>query len=217
MRLYGFWRSTATWRIRIALEVKGIPYEYVPVNLARGVSEQRSPEFAKRNPMKHVPVLEVAIDGTTRSLAESIAILEYLEETAPTPALLPRDTFLRARTRQIAALVASGIQPLQNTKVQEHVELGLGLDPREWVRHWVVPGLVALETLVRETAGAFCVGDEITFADCCLVPQLAFAERFGVDAADLPTLVRIGAACGRLPAFQRAHADRQVDAPRTTG
>lgn len=214
MRLHGYWRSTATWRVRIALAVKGVDYEYVPVDLRKGVSEQRSERFTTMNPMRHVPVLELELDGVPRVLAESMAILEHLEETMPSPALLPRDAFLRARTRQLAMLVVSGIQPLQNTKVQEHVEDVLHQDGPAWIRRWVEPGLASLEALVRETAGTYSVGDQVTFADCCLVPQLAFARRFGIDLSPMPTLLAIESTCAALPAFERAHADRQVDAPK---
>ena len=212
MRLYGYWRSTCSWRVRIALSYKGIAYEYVPVHLVRGGGEQHRDEFRARNPMSHVPVLELELDGRPRHLAESMAILELLEERVPEPSLLPRDPFLRARARQLASVVVSGIQPLQNTKVQGWVRDQLGADERAWCRHWVIPGLEALETLTRETAGTFSVGDEPSFADVCLVPQLHFSRRFGVDVEAYPTLRAIERACSALPAFEQAHADRQPDA-----
>jgi maleylpyruvate isomerase len=212
MRLYGYWRSTATWRVRIALAHKGLDYEISPVHLVAG--EQHQDAFVARNPMRHVPVLEITAAGQTRHLAESMAILEWLEETYPEPPLLPTDSFLRARARQLALVVVSGIQPLQNTKVQRWVREELRSDDAAWVRHWVGSGLTALETLVRETAGRFSVGDELSYADVCLVPELHFARRIGVDLGAFPTLTSIEAACERLPAFERAHADRQPDATR---
>lgn len=212
MRLHGFWRSTATWRVRIALAHKGIVYEYVPVHLVRDGGEQHRPEFYELNPMRHVPVLELQVEGRTEHLAESLAILEFLEETNPTPPLLPADPFLRARVRQLALLVATGIQPLQNTKVQKWVRDQLHADEAAWARHWVTLGLDALEALAEQSAGAFCVGDQLSFADVCLVPQLGFARRFGVPLERYPTLCRIDATCARLPAFAAAHADRQPDA-----
>jgi maleylpyruvate isomerase len=210
MKLYGFFRSTATWRVRIALAHKGIEHEYVPVHLRRG--EQHRPEFLEKNPIGHVPVLELTLDGRERRVAESIAILELLEELHPTPPLLPEDAFLRARARQLALLVASGIQPLQNTAVQLWVEQELHADAPAWARHWITRGLAAVETLTRETAGKFSVGDALSFADLCLVPQLHFARRVDVDLAPYPTLRAIDAACAPLPAFVRAHADNQPDA-----
>jgi len=211
MRLYGFWRSTATWRVRIGLGLKNVSYEYVPIDLRKG-DEQHRPEFQARNPMKHVPVLEVEVGGTTRNLAESMAILEFLEETIPEPAMLPADPFLRARSRQLAMMIVSGIQPLQNTKVQQYVEDVMHQDGAAWLRRWVGPGLEALEALVGETAGRYCVGDQVTFADACLVPQLYFARRFGVELSGFPTLLRIEEACAALPAFEAAHARNQIDA-----
>ena len=212
MRLYGFWRSTATWRVRIALSHKGMEYEYVPVHLLKDGGGQHKPEFSAMNPMRHVPVLELEDGGRKRHLAESLAILEFLEETAPTPPLLPKDPFLRARARQLASLVVSGIQPLQNTKVQQWLKTELHVDELAWVQHWVSRGLGALEEITRETSGTFSVGNELSFADVCLVPQLAFAERFGVDVGRFPTLSAIDAACARLPAFVAAHSDNQSDA-----
>lgn len=170
--------------------------------------------------MRHVPVLELDLEldlgGTRRYLAESLAILEHLEESIPNPPLLPKDPFLRARTRQLAMVVVSGIQPLQNTKVQEHVQDVLHEDLAAWVKRWVEPGLESFEMLVGETAWTFCVGEQLTFAECCLVPQLAFSRRFGIELERWPTLARIEAACASLPAFERAHSDRQIDAGRQT-
>jgi maleylpyruvate isomerase len=212
MRLYGYWRSTATWRVRIALAHKGVAYEYVPVHLRRDGGEQNRPEFAAVNPMQRVPVLEWTEHDHTVRLVESLAIIEYLEERHPHDPLLPSDSFLRARARQLALVVTSGIQPLQNTGVQQYLETELHQDAKPWIRHWVGKGLTALETMTRETAGRFSIGDLPTIADVCLVPQLYFARRFGVDLAAYPTLVRIDAACSEIEAFQKAHAERQVDA-----
>jgi maleylpyruvate isomerase len=212
MRLYGFWRSSATWRVRIALAYKKIDYEYVPVHLRRDGGEQHRPAFRAKNPIGHVPVLELSIGGRDRRIAESLAILELLEEMHPEPTLLPRDPFLRARARQLALLVISGIQPLQNTSVQLYVENDLHLDARAWTRHWVMRGMSALEELMRETAGTYAIGDEVSYADVCLAPQMYFARRFGVDLEAYPTLRAVDAACAELPAFVHAHAERQPDA-----
>jgi maleylpyruvate isomerase len=208
MKLYGFWRSTATWRARLGLHWKGIDFTYQPVSLS--ANEQHSDSYAQVNPMRQVPVLE--LDDGTR-ISQSMAILHYLEETQPEPALLPKTPLLRARSRQLAELIVSGIQPLQNTGVQRYVADQLHADEKQWVRHWVEKGLGALEILTAEFAGAFSVGDEISIADLCLVPQLYFARRFDLDLTKYPTLLRIETACQSLEPFRRGHAEAQSDAP----
>ena len=207
MKLYGFWRSTCTWRVRIALELKGIEHEYQPVHLLKG--EQHQDGYARKNPMRQVPLLELD-DGTP--LAQSMAILDYLDEVYPEPPLLPPEPLLRARARKLAEIVASGIQPLQNTSTQKYVREQLHGDAKEWVRHFVASGLAALETETAAGAGVYSVGDQLTIADVCLVPELYFARRFGLDLSQYPTLVRIDAACAALPAFGKAHAEAQPDA-----
>ena len=216
MRLYGFWRSSATWRVRIALAHKDIAYEYVPVDLRKEGGEQNKPAFRAKNPMGRVPVLEIDLDGRTRLVSESMAILELVEERWPARPLLPKDAFLRARARQLAMLIVSGIQPLQNTGVQLHIENELRLDATPWIRHWVSNGLAAVETLAKETARTYAIGDDVTFADLCIVPQLYFARRFAIDLARYPTLVAIDEACAKLPAFEAAHAKNMPDAELTS-
>jgi maleylpyruvate isomerase len=212
MRLYGYWRSSSSWRVRIALHLKGIAFDYVPVHLLHEGGEHRRDDHRARNPMEQVPVLElVTPDGQRWHLAQSLAILEYLEEVKPDPPLLPRDPLQRARVRELAEIVNAGVQPFQNLAVQQHVK-ELGGDPAAWTRHYVGKGLAALEARARVTAGRYLVGDEVSFADACLVPQLYSARRFGVELTACPTLVRIDAALAELPAFQAAHADRQPDA-----
>jgi maleylpyruvate isomerase len=212
LKLYGFWRSTATWRVRIALEYKGIAYDYEPIDLSKGVEKQHSDEYRSKNPMRQVPLLE--IDGAAGGLriAQSIAIIEYLDERFPEPRLLPEDPVLRARARQLAEMTNSGIQPLQNTSVQGFVRDELKADEKAWTRHWVSRGLAALEVVTAETAGRFSIGDSISLPDILLVPELNFARRFSIPLDPYPTLTRIEAACADLPAFARAHADRQPDA-----
>jgi maleylpyruvate isomerase len=210
MKLYGYWRSSATWRVRIALACKGIAHDYQPVHLLEG--QQHSDAHRAANPMQQVPVLELEHDGRLVRLSQSLAILEYLEERFPEPALLPADPILRANVRQLAEMVNSGIQPLQNLSLTQYLRDTMHADERPFVQHWVGRGMAALEAAVAESAGRYAVGDAVTFADCCLVPQLYAARRFKVDVASFPTLLRIEAACMELPAFQRAHADRQPDA-----
>lgn len=210
--LYGFWRSTATWRVRIGLALKGIEYTYRPIDLIRDGGDQHSDEYRTKNPMRQVPLLELEDGGRPLRLAQSVAILEYLEERWPAPRLLPESRPLRARTRQLVEMINSGIQPLQNTSVQQRIKGELGRDEKAWIHHWVSRGLAALEAVIVEEAGRFAVGDQVTLADLFLVPQLSFSRRFAVPLGDYPTLLRIEAACAELPAFRRAHADRQPDA-----
>jgi maleylpyruvate isomerase len=213
--LYGFWRSTATWRVRIGLALKGLEHAYRPIHLAKDGGQQNSDEYRALNPMRQVPLLELEQGGRTARIAQSIAILEYLEERFPEPRLLPEDPLLRARARQLAEMINSGIQPLQNTSVQRYVRDELRADEKAWTRHWVGRGLAAVEAILAETAGRFSIGDSVSLPDLFVVPEMAFARRFGLPLDAYPTLVRVDAACSELPAFQRAHADRQPDAEPT--
>jgi maleylpyruvate isomerase len=214
LKLYGFWRSTATWRVRIALEYKGIAYDYEPIDLRKGAEEQHSEEYRSKNPMRQVPLIELDGGAGGLRIAQSLAIIEYLEERFPEPRLLPIDPLLRARARQLAEMTNSGIQPLQNTSVQAFVKDELNADEEAWTQHWVRRGLSALEVVTAETAGRFSIGDSLSLPDIVLVPELSFARRFSIPLDPYPTLTRIEAACADLPAFARAHADRQPDAPR---
>lgn len=210
MKLYSYWRSSSSHRVRIALHLKGIPFEYAAINLLEG--RQWEPEHRARSPMAKVPVLELD-DG--RLITESIAMLEFLEELYPTPSLLPADRWLRARARMLANMVASGIQPFQNREVGIYLRKSYDADEKAWTRHWLAQGLHALELATNATARRFCVGDEPTFADVFLVPQLVAARRFQVDLEPMPTLRRIDETCAGLEAFQKADPEVQPDAPRT--
>ncbi len=212
MRLYNYWRSSASWRVRIALAWKKVPYEYRAVHLVKEGGEQYRPEYKAMNPASQVPLLELD-DG--RTIAQSMAIVEYLEERYPTPSLLAGDAWRRARIRQLAEVVNSGIQPFQNMPATlGYVKDVLKGDETAWVRHFVTRGLGFLEKTAVETAGTFLVGDEPTLADVFMVPQLYAARRFSVPVEPFSTLLRIEAACNDLPAFAEAHPDRQPDAPR---
>jgi maleylpyruvate isomerase len=220
MKLYSYWRSTCSWRVRIALHWKGIAHEIVPVHLLADGGQQRQADYRAKNPMAQVPLLELdqkdtapgaAVRGVQR-IGQSMAILAYLEERFPEPALLPGDPYLRARARQLAELVASGIQPLQNLSVTEHLD-ELGQDSKAWLRHWVGRGIVSFDETARETRGAFCVGDHVSWADVCLIPQLYSARRFGIDLSQVPALLAIEERCQATEAFRRAGPDQQVDAP----
>ncbi|MBN1206086.1 MAG: maleylacetoacetate isomerase [Myxococcaceae bacterium] len=212
MKLYSYWRSSCSWRVRIALNLKGLDYTYEAVHLLKDGGQQNTEAFRALNPMRTVPTLELEEAGQVRRLSQSLAILEYLEERYRTPALLPAEPLLRARARMLAEMVNSGIQPLQNLTVLQWVKGELKGDDKAFAAHWNARGLTALEAAVKETAGTYCLGDTVSFADICLVPQLYGARRFGVDLTPYPTLTRIEAACEKLPAFQAAHPDRQPDA-----
>lgn len=208
MILYDYWRSSSAWRVRIALHFKGVPFERRVVNLVKDGGEQHAADFQALNPSRQVPVL-VTDEG--RTITQSMAIISYLEERFPAPALLPADAWLRARARQLGEMVNSGTQPLQNMSVLDHVQAG-GMDRGEWARHFIARGLAALEAAAQETAGTFLVGDAVSLADAYLVPQLYNARRWNVDLSPIPTLVRIESACAALPAFAAAHPDAQSDA-----
>jgi len=200
-RLHNFWRSGASWRVRIALHWKKIDYEYIAVNLTKG--EQKEEKYASKNPSMLVPALE--IDGHT--LTESIAIIEYLDETRPDHPLLPKNPYERAKVRQISETIASGIQPLQNLKVLNYI----GEKKMEWAKHWVTSGFESLEKILHETSGKYCFGDSITMADCCLVPQVYSANRFGVDMSKFPIIARVHKELTLVPEFISAHADKCPD------
>jgi maleylpyruvate isomerase len=209
MKLYGYWRSGATWRVRIALAWKGVQYEYQPIHLLKG--QQHEDPYRSLNLMQSVPLLEWHEGGAIRRLAQSLAILDHLEHRFPSPPLLPTDPWLHARARQLAEMVNSGIQPFQTPLVLGQVK-AFGGDARAWVHFFLTRGLTALEEETSRTAGRFSVGDAPSYADCCLVPQLYSARRFKIDLTPFNTLTRVEAACEALPAFQAAHPDRQPDA-----
>lgn len=214
LRLHSYWRSSAAYRVRIGLALKGLRYETVPVHLVRDGGEQHRPDFAETNPQRLVPVLEHGV----RKVRQSLAILEYLDETWPQPALLPALSRDRARVRSIAQLIACDVHPLNNLRVLQYFENEWGVpqaERDEWVRHWIVQGFAALEATLDDhpATGEFCEGDTPTLADCCLVPQVYNARRFGVDMQRFPTISRIERACLALPAFDAARPEKQPDAP----
>lgn len=210
--LHNYFRSSSAYRVRIALHLKGLPFTYAAVHLGRDGGEQFLPAFSARNPQQLVPVLS---DGGV-DISQSLAIIEYLDEMYPAPPLLPAAPRGRARVRQLALSMACDIHPLNNLRVLKYLAgpLGAGESAKAaWISHWHHTGLTALETeLARDPGrGRFCVGDAPTMADCCLVPQLFAARRFGLDLSPFPTLLAIDAACQQLPAFELAHPGRQPD------
>jgi maleylacetoacetate isomerase/maleylpyruvate isomerase len=203
MQLYNYFRSSASFRVRIALALKGLSYDYLSVHLPR--NEQMAPGYAARNPLKLVPLL---VDGD-QSLSQSLAIMEYLDETHPDPALLPADALGRARVRSLALDIACEIHPLNNLRVLRYLVKDLGLSDAAkngWYKHWVEVGLAAVEQrLVGDGAtGRYSHGDTPSLADCCLVPQIFNAQRFDCRLDHVPTVMRVFEACMAVPAFQAA-------------
>ncbi len=209
--LHSYWRSSCSWRVRIALHHKGLPFTYAAVDLATGA--QFSDAHRARNPMNMVPLLEVQEDGRTLRLRQSMAILEWLEERHPSPPLLPRDAAARARVRAIAEDVNSSVQPFQNASTMKWLRERHPGDDLAFTTHFLARSMASLEEAVQDGAGRFCHGDELTLADLFVVPQLYGARRFGVDVSNLPTLLRVEASCAPLPAFVAAAPETQPDAP----
>lgn len=212
MKLYTYYRSSAAYRVRIALNLKGLTHEDTFVHLRH--KDQRAPDYMAVNPQGLVPTL---IDDDNTTIGQSLAILEYLEERYPEPPLLPPSAAGRARVRQLAMIVACDIHPIDNLKVLNFLTEDLGVDEAgrlRWYRHWVDEGFAALEAiLANQTAtGKFCHGDTPTIADICLVPQVYNAGRFDIDLSPYPTIRRINDTCLDLPAFADAAPDSQPDA-----
>lgn len=211
LKLLGYWRSSAAYRVRIALNLKGLPHENLPVHLVRNGGEQRQHAFLALNPQGLVPVL---VDGQ-HTFTQSLAIIEYLEERHPTPPLLPASAIERAHVRALANLVACDIHPLNNLRVMQYLERELeASEPQRlaWMQHWMAEGFTAMEQRLAATASTFCHGDSPGLADCCLIPQLYNARRFGMSLDAWPTLQRIEAACQNLAAFRDAAPEAQPDA-----
>jgi maleylpyruvate isomerase len=209
MKLHGYFRSSASYRVRIALNLKGLAAEHLPHHLRKG--EQRDPAYLSINPQGLVPTL---VDDAGNVLTQSLAIIEWLDETYPEPALLPSDALQRARVRAFALAIACDIHPVQNSKVLARLrELGHAEDEVTAWAAWVTgEGLAACETLVADQSGPFCFGASPTLADVCLVPQLANARRFGVRVEDFPRLLAAETAARSLKAFADAAPERQIDA-----
>jgi maleylpyruvate isomerase len=210
--LHGYWRSSAVYRVRIALNLKGLDYRQVGHDLRQGA--QRAPAYLQIAPAGLVPTLEV--DG--HPLVQSLAIIEWLEERWPEPALLPRGLEDRAIVRAMAATIAADIHPLNNLRVLNYLKSPLGRQQDQidgWIAHWIIEGFGALETLIERHGGRFAFGDQPSLADCALVPQVFNAERFAIDLAPFPRLRAAVEHARALPAFAAAHPDRQPDADPT--
>ena len=208
MKLYSFFRSSAAFRVRIALGLKGLPYETVPIHLSRG--EHRAEAFRGVNPQRRVPAL-VLDDGTV--LIQSLAIIEYLEEVHPQPALLPADPVVRAKARAVANIIGSDVHPVNNSGVLKELRSRFKADEAQinaWIAHWIREGFAAVEALIAP--GPFAFGSAVTIADICIVPQVYNAQRFKVPLDDFPKIAAVDAAARRLPAFAAAFPEAQPDA-----
>lgn len=214
LRLYSYWRSSAAYRVRIALNLKRLHYEIVPVHLVRDGGEQHADTYHSINPQELVPTLAHG----HRLLRQSMAIIEYIDETWPEPPLLPTSARDRARARGLAQLMACDIHPLNNLRVLQYFDGTWNVpspEREEWVRHWIRVGFDSLEALLSQhlATGTYCDGELPGLADCCLIPQVYNAQRFSLDLAAWPTIKRIYDACLLLPAFDAARPENQPDAP----
>jgi maleylacetoacetate isomerase len=208
--LHNYFRSSTSFRARIALNLKKVTYEYKPVHLLNG--EQLTPEYKKMNALGSVPTLI----HNGKVIPDSYAIIEYLEEIFPAPALLPKDPYLRARVRQASEIINSGAHPLGNLRVQNYLVNHHGFTAEakaEWTTHWYDQGLIAMEYTVKEFVGKYCFGDQVTMADLFLVPQMVTAQRFEMDLSKYPNLKKAFENCMKLDAFKAAHPFRQPDTP----
>ena len=210
MKLYSYFRSSAAYRARIALNIKGLGYDTIPIHLIKEGGLNRKPEFRAINPLMRVPALTLDSGDV---LTQSLAIIEYLDETHPQPPLLPRDPIKRAQVRAAAQLIACDIHPLNNTSPLRYLKNTLGQEQAKidaWYHHWIIEGFTALEAMIAPKPYAF--SPDVTLADICIVPQVANARRLKVPLDAFPKIVGVDAACAKLPAFDKARPENQPDA-----
>lgn len=215
MKLYSYFRSSAGWRVRIVLALKGLDYELVPVHLLRDGGEHLKPDYARTNPQGLVPALDPGGDDGGKALTQSLAIMEYLEESHPEPSLLPGDARRRAEIRAFCQAIACEIHPLNNLRVLKYLVRDLGHDEETklaWYAHWIREGFRPIEELLQREEGPFCFGAKPTLADACLVPQVFNAERFNVDLTDFPKIRAVNEACLALDAIAATVPALQPDA-----
>jgi len=211
MKLYGYWRSTAAYRVRIALHLKAISFESISVHLVKNGGEQHKSDYHQLNPTNLVPTL---VDGDF-SLNQSLAIIDYIEQTNPDLSLYPNDLKLKAQMQALALDIACEIHPLNNLRVQQYLAKELNLDDASksaWIDHWMTVGFSAIEKKLAKTAGQYCFADTVTVADICLVSQVYNAVRFNVDMSNYPLISAIVSNCNKLPAFIKALPENQTDA-----
>jgi len=210
--LYSYYRSSASFRARIGLQLKELEFETKPVHLLEDGGRQHAEDYKDMNPMSQLPTLV----HKGQVLSQSLPILMYLDDTFEGPHLFPKDTFSKAKVLQICEIINSGIQPLQNLSVLQVLERDYQFDSemkKSWIQYWVKRGFTALERTLEQTSGAFCFGDEVTAADICLVPQVFSGQRFGVEPTEYSNISRINQACLSLSAFQKASPENQPDFP----
>ena len=210
MKLYTYFRSSAAYRVRIALNLKGLPYEMVPIHLTKDGGRHRSPEFRAVNPQMRVPTLALS---SGEVLTQSLAIIEYLDEIYPEPPLLPADALARAKVRAVAQMIACDIHPLNNLVALQYIKRTLKHEQPDidaWYHHWILEGFAALEAMIAPAP--YTCGSQVTLADLCLVPQLFNARRMKVPLDKFPKIVAADAACLELPAFDKARPENQPDA-----
>lgn len=211
MKLYSYFRSSAAYRVRIALNLKGVDYDLEAVHLLKNGGEQHSAAYRQLNASELVPTLQ----DQQLVLGQSLSILEYLEERYPAPALLPTDLALRAKIRSFAQSIACDLHPLNNLRVLQYLEHELGVNPEQkdqWYQHWTRKGLAVLEAQLADSNGQFCFAEQASFADCCLIPQVYNARRFHVDLTAFPKIQSVYQHCMTLPAFYQAAPEQQIDA-----
>jgi maleylacetoacetate isomerase len=209
LKLYSYFRSSAAYRVRIALNLKGLPYEIVAIHLLRDGGQHKRPDYRAINPQMRIPALMLA---TGEVLIQSLAIIEYLEEICPEPRLLPNEPVRRAQARAIAQIVACDMHPLNNSGTLEYLRT-VGLDQgtmENWYAHWVITGFLAIEAMI--SPGPYALGEQLSLADLCLVPQLANARRLRVPTEQFPRILSIAAQCQKLEAFEKARPENQPDA-----
>lgn len=218
--LYNYFRSSPSYRVRIALHYKGIPFNYIPVHLLEDGGQHRKSDYAQLNPQKEVPTLV----HNGKVLSQSLPIMEYIEEVFPGPSFLPKDPFLKARVRQFCENINSFMHPLNNLKVLQYLEKKHNYsaeDKEAWIQNWSYQGFDALEKMLESTSSqsqvgdkvTYCFGDTVTMADFCLIPQVFSAQRFNVDISKYPLIQRIHSTCLDLEFFQKAHPHNQIDTP----
>lgn len=215
MKLFGYWRSSAAYRVRIALNLKGLEAEQISVHLVRNGGEQHSPEYAALNPQHLVPSLVDSNEMGEFSLSQSMAIIEYLDEKHPQTPLLPTNLEDKAIVRAMSQSIACEIHPLNNLRVLQYLVDEMGLDETaklKWYQHWVKQGFIAYEQMLARYSGRYSFGDSVTMADLCLVPQVYNAKRFNVPLDEFPQLLRVFNECQGLTAFQAAAPEVQSDA-----